>query len=210
MPLESFEELAATLRARLGPGSASLPGARAHARMAPRPRRTREGPGGGYVDAAVLVLLYPTAKGASLVLTRRTDTVGSHRSQISLPGGKREEGESLEEAALRECAEELAVDGASVALAGRLSPLEIPVSGFCIHPLVGFAPGRPGFVPDPSEVAEVIEVTLGELASSVREETWDRDGFRQEVPFYLVSGHAVWGATAMILSELLAVALEGA
>ncbi len=209
MPRETLDELAARLRERLGPGGGPLPGAAAQRRMSPRPRRL-PGDHDRLTDAAVLILLYPAAGGPSLVLTRRTDTVASHRSQVSLPGGRREEDESLEQAALRECAEELAVDRGAVTLIGRLSPLEVPVSGFRIHPVVGLAAARPAFVPDPREVAEVIEVTLEELPSSVREETWTEGGRTREVPFYLVAGHKVWGATAMILSELLAVAREGA
>ena len=217
MPRESIEDLAARLRERLAPGGRPLPGAAVQGRMAPRPRR-QPGDRDRLTDAAVLILLYPAAGtaaaprtgGTSLVLTRRTDTVASHRSQVSLPGGRREGDESIEQAALRECAEELAVDGRAVTLLGMLSPLEVPVSGFRIHPVVGFAAARPAFAPDPREVAEVIEATLEELPASVREEIWAEGDRTREVPFYLVAGHKVWGATAMILSELLAVAQEGA
>jgi 8-oxo-dGTP pyrophosphatase MutT (NUDIX family) len=209
MPCETLDELAARLRERLGPGGGPLPGAAAQTRMAPRPRAL-PGDHDRLADAAVLILLYPAAAGTSLVLTRRTDTVASHRSQVSLPGGRRERDESLEEAALRECAEELGVDFRAVTVLGALSPLEVPVSGYRIQPVVGFAASRPAFVPDPAEVAEVIEVAVEELPSSVREETWAQGGRTREVPFYLVGGHKVWGATAMILSEMLAVIREGA
>ncbi len=221
MPRERIEDLAARLRERLAPGGRPLPGAAVQGRMAPRPRR-QPGDHDRLTDAAVLILLYPAAGtaagtaaaprsgGTSLVLTRRTDTVASHRSQVSLPGGRREGDESIEQAALRECAEELAVDGRAVTLLGKLSPLEVPVSGFRIHPVVGFTAARPAFVPDPREVAEIIEATLEELPASVREEIWAEGDRTREVPFYLVAGHKVWGATAMILSELLAVAQEGA
>ncbi len=195
------------LRARLAAASAPLPGAAAHARMAPRPRRL-PGDHGSLLDSAVLILLYPTAAGVGLVLTRRTDTVASHRSQVSLPGGRREDGETLEQTALRECAEELAVDPAQVTVLGLLSPLEVHASGFRIQPVVGCAELRPEFRPHAGEVAEVLETTLEELDGCIRDETWTHEGFTRQVPLFLVKGHKVWGATAMILSEMLAVVRE--
>lgn len=205
---DGLADLAARLRARLGSEGAPLPGPAAQQRMAPRPRGT-PGDHDELADAAVLILLYPSGGDVRLVLTRRTDTVGRHRSQVSLPGGRREADESLEEAALRESAEELAIEPGSVAVLGMLSPLEVRASGFRIHPVVGCADRRPDFRPDPREVAEVIEASLAGLESSVREETWSEQGLTRRVPFFLIQGHKVWGATAMILSELLAVALEG-
>lgn len=206
MGCDELDEITARLRVRLG-GAAPLPGPRAQARMAPRPRRT-PGDHEELADAAVLVLLYPGPEGASIVLTRRADTVGRHASQVSLPGGRQEGGESLEQAALRECAEELAVEPGSVTVLGRLSPLDVHASGFRIHPVVGTADARPDFEPDPREVASIIEVPLRALDPSVREETWTYAGLARQVPFFLVQGHKIWGATAMILSELLAVLRE--
>ncbi len=195
-------DVTARLRARLGAGGPPLPGAAAQQRMEPRPRR---GPGDyeELAEAAVLILLYPGDEGAAIVLTRRTDTVGRHASQVSLPGGRREDGESLEETALRECAEELAVEPRSVTVLGRLSPLDVHASGFRIHPVVGTADARPDFAPDPREVAEIIEAPLAALGPSAREETWTYQGLTRQVPFFLVQSHKIWGATAMILSELL-------
>jgi len=177
--------------------------------MAPRPRRV-PGEGEALSDAAVLVLLYPADEGISLVLTRRTDGVARHRSQVSLPGGRRESGETLEAAALRECSEELAVDPESVMVLGRLSFLDVYASGFRIQPIVGWTERRPPYRADPREVAAVVEVGLDELRSpeTAREETRNHEGLTREVPFFLVKGHKVWGATAMILSELLEVVRE--
>lgn len=199
--------LAARLRERLGPQGGPLPGATAQGRMAPRPRGV-PGDGEELSDAAVLVLLYPDEGAVSCVLTRRTECVAHHRSQISLPGGRREGGETLEAAALRECAEELAVDPGSVMLLGRLSRLEVHASGFRVHPIVGWVDARPRFRPGPREVAEIIEIGLDELGQAARQETWTHEGLAREVPFFLVKGEKVWGATAMILSELLEVLRE--
>jgi 8-oxo-dGTP pyrophosphatase MutT (NUDIX family) len=157
--------------------------------------------------ASVLILLYPGADGLTLTLTRRTDTVENHRGQISLPGGAQENDEDLAQTALREAYEEVGIDPASVELLGKLTPLYIPVSGFRVHPFVGYSPHRPTFRSDPIEVAEVIEVPLALLLDphTERTEVWDWRGQLVPVPFFQVGPYQIWGATAMILAEFLAV-----
>jgi len=160
--------------------------------------------------AGVLVLLYPLHGGPCLVLTRRTDAVDTHRGQISFPGGSMDPGEDAVSAALREAWEELAVDTGPLEVLGELSPLYIPPSGFCIYPVVAYAAERPGFVPNAGEVAEVLEVSLAHLLDpgTRREEIWPMRGVDVCVPFYRVGHHKVWGATAMVLCELLALIQE--
>ncbi len=89
---------------------------------------------------------------------------------------------------------------------GELSPLYIPPSGFCVYPVVAYAAERPDFVPNPGEVAEVLEVPLAHLLDPATrdEEIWPIRGVDVRVPFYRVGHHNVWGATAMMLCELLA------
>lgn len=187
-----------------------LPGLAVQMRMAPRPRLGSErilDPNLDCRRAAVLILLYPCGdEGIGLVLTRRTDSVESHRGQISFPGGTIDPGETALDAALREAWEELHVDPADLEILGELSPLYIPATGFCVYPVVAYAAGRPAFVPNPAEVAEIIEVPLSHLLDPAvrREEIWQSDGTDRLVPFYAVGGHKVWGATAMMLCELLA------
>ena len=185
------------------------PGLDAHLKMAPEPRPgwdpdfslppdCREG--------GVLILLYPRADRLHFVLTRRTETVRSHKGQISLPGGKREKGESLVQTALRETYEELGVPPDRTEVIKRLSALYTPPSNYCIHPFVAYRPLRTTFHPDPIEVAEVLEVPLSTLLDpAIREvELWSAPRFDspRRVPFFNVNGQVVWGATAMILSEL--------
>jgi len=160
--------------------------------------------------AGVLVLFYPLDGELCLVLTRRTDAVDTHRGQISLPGGSMDPGEDGVAAALREAWEELAVDTGSLEVLGELSPLYIPPSGYCIYPVVAYAAERPSFVPNPGEVAEVLEVSLAHLLDPATrgEETWPIRGQDVRVPFYRAGHHKVWGATAMVLCELLALILE--
>jgi 8-oxo-dGTP pyrophosphatase MutT (NUDIX family) len=188
--------------------SGPLPGPGAHVKMAPQPR-----PGwtpdltlpSDCRQGAVLLLLYPRDRHLYLVLTRRTDTVRSHKGQISLPGGTRERDESLVQTALRETCEELGVPVDGTQVIGTLSPLYTPPSNYCIHPFVAFRPIPPTFHPDALEVAEVIEVPLATLLDPairrVECRTDPRFDAPRRVPFFDVSGQVVWGATAMILSE---------
>jgi 8-oxo-dGTP pyrophosphatase MutT (NUDIX family) len=177
--------------------------------MAPRPRPFTErilDPNLNCRRAGVLALLYPHDGELHIVLTRRTDSVEDHRGQISFPGGSLDPGETAPAAALREGWEELGIDGGKVEVLGALSPLYIPPSGFCIYPTVAYTAERPRFVPNTEEVAEVIEVSLAHLLDPAtrREEIWEIRGENVRVPFYAVGSHKVWGATAMVLCELLA------
>lgn len=154
---------------------------------------------------AVLLLLYCLDEHLYLVLTRRRDDLSSHPGQVSLPGGRHEPPETLEETALRETFEEIAVPPEQVQLLGQLTSLYISPSDFEVQPYVGVyvGSGRPAFVPDPREVADVIEVPADHLLDHDKrtEELWQLRGTDVTVPFFQIDGHKVWGATAMILSE---------
>jgi len=207
-----------------------LPGLQAQVRMAPEPRHGVDesaNPDQEYRPAAVLVLIYPCGHGPRqaspepgnqttvsledlcLVLTLRTERVENHRGQISFLGGSMDPGEDATATALREAEEELGVDPHSMQILGSLSPLTIPHSRFCVWPVVAYAAQRPAFVPNGEEVAEVIQVEIAQLlAPSTRcEEVWQLHGGPVRVPYYAVGPHKVWGATAMMLGELLAVLL---
>ena len=184
------------------------PGLDAQLKMTPRPR-----PGHLKYDevdascarAGVLVLLYLWNDSLFLALTRRTEQVRFHQAQISFPGGRQEPGEDLVQTALRETEEELGVHPDLPRLLGMLTPLYIPPSNTCIHPVVAFLPERPEFIRAPKEVEEVIEVPLLHLRDplNLHEEVWTIRGIPARVPFYLFKGHKIWGATAMVLAEFL-------
>jgi 8-oxo-dGTP pyrophosphatase MutT (NUDIX family) len=202
MPLPTIE---AVLRERL---AGTLPGAAAQLRFAPSPRRPdwRPGqPGENTRTAAVLLLLYPFEGGVALPLTVRASGLARHAGQISLPGGASDPGETLVATALREAAEEIGIEPASVRVLGELTPVHVIVSGFTLHPVVGVCDGRPIFLPAPHEVAEVLEVSLDDLrdASRIRHATRIREGVAVEYPYFDLLGHQVWGATAMVLGELI-------
>jgi 8-oxo-dGTP pyrophosphatase MutT (NUDIX family) len=184
-----------------------LPGAVAQDHMAPVPRRqwpTSFNPA-RIRTAAGLLLLFPEAAGAAhIVLTVRADTLRRHSGQVSLPGGVLEPGETFEQAALREAREEVSLTDV-VRILGALTPLDIPVSGFRLHPIVGIAAARPALVAVDDEVARILEVPVAALLDPVRvvHSTRERDGIPLTVPAFDVNGHEIWGATAMVLSEFL-------
>lgn len=159
---------------------------------------------GAWREAAVLVLLYEVDGAVRFPLMLRPSGGGVHASQVSLPGGSRESGESLQDCALRETAEELGVEPGSVRVLGALTPLEVPPSRFTVHPFVGVVSARPVFRPAPEEVAALFEPSLDDVLSAGTHEE-DQAEFRGSlwrVPFYRLAGQRVWGATAMILAEL--------
>ena len=157
------------------------------------------------VKAGVLILLYPWKDRLHVVFTRRTDRVDFHQAQISFPGGQQEQDESFKEAALREAHEEVNISPESVRILGELTPLYVPPSNYCVYPVVAFSDSRPDFRPSEHEVEEVIEVPLNHLLNpeNIRRETWHYKGRDIEVPFYSFKEDKIWGATAMILAELL-------
>jgi 8-oxo-dGTP pyrophosphatase MutT (NUDIX family) len=186
-----------------------LPAAAAHALMAPRPRRPwPQGSSPEHVrHAAGLLLLFPLQGHAHIVLTLRADTLGRHSGQISLPGGVIEPGEAYEEAALREAHEEIAVAARDVRVLGALTPIDIPVSGFRLHPIVGVSEARPAFAPADGEVARILDVAVDDLMApgAVVSASRERDGRPVVVPAFRVAGVEIWGATAMVLAEFLVV-----
>lgn len=186
------------------------PGLQAQLRMATDPRpghKTYDEVKDSCRHAGVLVLLYPQENRLYLVLTRRTARLDHHQSQISFPGGQQEESEDIEQTALREAWEELAVRSESIRILGKLTPLYVPPSRYCIYPVVAMTDERPGFQPSEEEVEELIEVPVDHLLDpqSVHEETWTYRGVRYKVPFFRHGKHKIWGATAMVLAELMAV-----
>jgi len=186
------------------------PGITAQLEMAPQPRPGQKLPSevkNSCIKAGVLVLLFPVSNQAYLTLTRRTPDVFYHRSQISFPGGRRESNENLKLTALRETREELNIKVEALTLLGELTPLYIPPSNHCIYPLVAASDKHPKFMPQPSEVSEVLEVPLDHLMDpdNVHREIWTKGEVQYLVPYYLFKQNKIWGATAMVIAELLAV-----
>jgi 8-oxo-dGTP pyrophosphatase MutT (NUDIX family) len=185
----------------------SLPGSSAHDLLAPRPRR--EWPAGfdpaRIRRAAGLLLVFPIGHRSHVALTVRAATLGRHGGQISLPGGVIDPGETTAEAALREAAEEVGLSPAGVRVLGALSPIDIPVSGFRLEPIVAAIDTRPRLSASDLEVARILEVPVDELMTPDAL-VWTkavRDERSYDVPVLAVAGVEIWGATAMVLAEFL-------
>ena len=166
-----------------------------------------------YRQRAVMVLFYPHEKEWKLVLILRPTYPGVHSAQVSFPGGKLEPEDSSPEAgALRETNEEVGVEPKHVQILGRLSKVIIPPSQFIVTPVVGFLDYRPNFVPDPREVASIIEYPLVHLLDKAaigrtKIEVASRN-LKMDVGYFDAQGQTVWGATAMMLAELRALLLD--
>ena len=186
--------------------AAPLPGPAAQSLMAPAPRR--EWPQGfnpaRIRNAAGLLLVVPNGGQAAIILTVRAHTL-RHAGQVSLPGGVVELGETFEQAALREAGEEVGLDPAGVRIEGPLTPLDIPVSGFRLHPIVATMKERPALKPSDGEVARILEATVEELVApdTMVWRAMRRAGETFDYPAFALHGVDVWGATAMVLAEFL-------
>jgi 8-oxo-dGTP pyrophosphatase MutT (NUDIX family) len=187
-----------------------LPGPPAQALLAPRPRRQwPEGFNHARIrQAAGLLLVFPHGPGADdahIVLTERARTLRRHGGQVSLPGGVIEPGETFAQAALREAHEEVSLRADEVRVIGALTPLDIPVSGFRLQPIVASLDQRQLLRPAQGEVARILEVAVDDLLDprALVETEQSRDGHTLVVPGFHVGEVEIWGATAMILAEFL-------
>lgn len=157
--------------------------------------------------AAVLLLLYPHQNELYTVLTARPRNLPDHPGQVAFPGGARHGKETVLQTALREAQEEVGLDPAQVTPLGRLTHIYIPPSHFCIQIVVGYTPHRPQWRPAAEEVAEVIETPLAHFLDPASQDSEDRliDGQVRRIPFYRLGPYEVWGATAMVIAEFMAV-----
>lgn len=200
-----MSELFQNLEARL---AKPLPGIDAQRRMAssfrfserfPMPDRSSARSG------AVLIPLYFDRSELSVVLMKRPEYKGAHSGQVSFPGGKHEEeDDDLWQTALREANEEVGIVPSEVSIIGNLTDMYIPASNFLIQPVVGVMEKPAFLIPDDHEVEEILQPTLTQIFSQdfAEKEIRVTSEFSLKAPFYEVGGHTVWGATAMILSEL--------
>ena len=156
--------------------------------------------------AAVLALFYPNKKNETcFLLTQRASYKGIHSAQISFPGGKKDQTDkNLENTALRETFEEVGVIGSSIEIIRELTDVYIPPSNFLATPFLGFVEQRPNFNLN-YEVEQTIEVLVSDLLkeanlTSVKMNTSYMNNV--DVPCFKLKGYVVWGATAMMLSEI--------
>ncbi len=194
----------------------NLLGAKAHLKLAPLERKhfnentdySKLAPR----KAAVLMLFYPKNGQTHFVLIQRNTYPGVHSSQIAFPGGKVEDIDAdIFETALRETHEEVGISPTQISIVRSFTEIYIPPSNFMVYPVLGISHQELQFIPQESEVASIIEVPLLDLlnpenfSSKVMDTSYAK---AISVPTFLFKKHHIWGATAMILSELKEVLLN--
>jgi len=187
-----------------------MPGVEAHLRLAPEIRINdlkTEQPPAHAMESAVLIILYPGNGSLHSVVILRNEYDGAHSGQISLPGGKKEESDTdFLNTALREAQEEIGIIPAEMEIIGQLSRFYVRPSNYIVYPFVAFHADRPEFHPDATEVQRIIEIDI------FNDIIYDKIIFRTlkfkndiqiEAPGFIVQNEFMWGATAMIFSELI-------
>ena len=152
----------------------------------------------------MLVPLFREGGDLRAVFTRRREDLKRHAGEISFPGGRQDEpDEDLRSTALREAEEEIGLPPDDVEIVGALPPVGTFVTGYRIFPFVGvIEPGR-AWTPQPTEVDEVLELSLRALVDGYESRRLLRKGVPIKTPTYTVEGNLVWGATARIVQSLL-------
>lgn len=186
-----------------------LPGTEIQWQMASSDRLLKNFPRTPGMDArvaAVLIILYPENGSIHTVFMQRPVYDGIHGGQISFPGGKKEPAdEDVIQTALREANEETGIDPAKVTVVGTLTPLFIHVSNMIVTPVIGWINEKPSFNHKLEEVVFLIDADIKKLLnlSIVKTKPFEIRGEMLDIKYYDYEGHTIWGATAMILHELL-------
>lgn len=189
----------------------NLPGNLAHQQLAPAHRK----PAADYLKettdykvAAVLAMIVPDQyEEACLVLIQRSGGQDVHAGQISFPGGKCEPGETLMETAVRETLEEVGISGDKIKIHGALTTLYIPPSRFLVHPYLASLEVMPDYLINTEEVARVLEIPLRYFLQNDSIQTsqfGSARGYQISAPYYEWESLKIWGATAMMISEITA------
>jgi 8-oxo-dGTP pyrophosphatase MutT (NUDIX family) len=158
--------------------------------------------------SAVLILLFPFQQGISTILIERAVYVGVHSGQIAFPGGKAEETDSdLRYTALRETYEEVGVPMEEVEIIGNLTDVYINPSNYLVTPYIGYLSQAPDFLINEREVQKIIRVDILDTDKVVKstKKITHSNGLQIQTPFYSIDGFTIWGATAMMMSELIVV-----
>jgi len=193
--------------------SQPLPGRDAQLRMAFSQRaialqQNPYHPGNARIACVTLLLWQNDSDWHTVLIQRTANPLDRHSGQVSFPGGKHDQGdESLTHTALREAEEEIGIPPSQLEILGALTDLYIPVSNFIVHPFVGVLTGLPQFSAQPGEVDSILTPSIQHFQQAenkdFKELVVGTGILLKDVPCYLVEGRAVWGATAMIMSEFL-------
>lgn len=203
----NIEILASFIEERL---KTNLPGVQSQMKMSPEIRKFSEATE-PEKQAGVLVLLFPVNNEIHIAFIKRSNYKGPHSGQISFPGGMFETtDESLIQTALRETEEEIGLKTKNIKLLGNLSQIYVPVSNTNIYPIVGYVNIHPKFGIDQQEVQRIIQIPVSHLQDK-RNIHWESREFEKtkyKIPYFKYKRDKIWGATAMILSEFLAITEE--
>ena len=208
----NFDELTRFLEKRV---QLPMPGDDAHQKMKPKmangaplklSHSTPPRKGG------VLILLYEDEGVVRFPLIQRPNYEGIHSGQMALPGGRfEEEDENQYHTALRESNEEIGIDHSKIDIIGSLTEFFVAASNYMVLPVIGKVDYKPTFIPEPREVDEVVTPPVTHLVDPVRlkeKEITVRSGFTMHCPYFDLEGRTVWGATAMMLSEMVEILKE--
>jgi 8-oxo-dGTP pyrophosphatase MutT (NUDIX family) len=158
----------------------------------------------GRIDAAVLVPLYVDRGDLHAVFTKRREDMAQHAGEISFPGGRQDfPDEDLRITALREAEEEIGLAPDDVELVGALPPVGTFVTNYKIHPFVGVIKPGHSWVPQPTEVEIILELSIPDLIAGHEMQRLVRKGVPFKTPTYTVDGNLIWGATGRIVQHLL-------
>lgn len=156
--------------------------------------------------SSILIHLYPKNNKIKTILILRVKYNGFHSNQIAFPGGKFENSDkSLSYTAIREANEEIDIDINCIKKIGQLTPLLIPISNFLVFPFLSYSDEKPVLKKNNSEVEKIIEINISDLfnAENIKKGEFIVNDKKISAPFYNINNYKIWGATAMIISELL-------
>lgn len=205
MNFDEFENLVPKIK------NIELPAESSHFKMVPPSRKSFEQYPNKQLQqakkAGVLALFYPNAdKQMQVVFILRKTYKGVHSAQVSFPGGKPEpEDKNLEDTAVRETFEEVGVPLDDITVIKKLSQVYIPPSNFCVQPYIGFVAQQPIFIKQEKEVEQIIEVKLLDIINDdniILKNIKTSYSVDIEAPAFKLNDFTIWGATAMILSEI--------
>lgn len=187
-----------------------LPGEMAHTELMPinRPYSSEiKKNAADYRSSAVAIVLFQENSIWNSILIQRPEYEGWHSAQVAFPGGKMDPDDlDLIHTARRECMEEIAIPMESLEYIGALSEIYIPVSKFIVKPCIFTIDTLPELIPDAREVSEILQFPVLDLISDeiiqLTDLTFGNGMVQRNIPYFSIHGKVVWGATAMILSEL--------